>query len=58
MDKIVVSRPTFTPVAKGGGFMEDGEGARGPANDAEADSCGSGGGGDGVEEEDGQEAKE
>lgn len=57
-----MSRPTFTPVSKGGGFMEDGEGASGPANDAEADSCGStGGGGDGVleeEEEDGQEAKE
>lgn len=52
-----MSRLTFSAVAKGGGFMKDGEGgSRGLANKTEADSIGSAGGGNWVE--DGQEAKE
>ena len=46
---------TLLPVSKGGGFTEDGKVRGGTVNDAKANAEG---GGEGVEEEDGQEAEE
>lgn len=55
VDALCVLGATLLPVLKGGGFTEDGKVGGATVKDAQANAEG---GGEGVEEEDGQEAEE